>query len=168
MDELEKEIVLIIDKLEHLGWIVRQNATLSIPVDEQLQKQLLTLAHLSASSLNNMSMIAALLQQYAPLQALSLKELEKMGKAVLNKLSQTKKIQAGYYFDSATLKSFIAILKQNKLLYIQEDRFIISDDFEEKISAIFNWYNPEIQQAIIEALQFNEKELKGFKQAKKI
>ncbi|MCG2608453.1 glycerol-3-phosphate 1-O-acyltransferase PlsB [Acinetobacter sp. SM34] len=168
MDELEKEIVLIIDKLEHLGWIVRQDATLSIPVDEQLQKQLLTLAHLSASSLNNMSMIAALLQQYAPLQALSLKELEKMGKAVLNKLSQTKKIQAGYYFDSATLKSFIAILKQNKLLCIQEDRFIISDDFEEKISAIFNWYNPETRQAIIEALQFNEKELKGFKQAKKI
>ncbi|OTG61948.1 glycerol-3-phosphate 1-O-acyltransferase [Acinetobacter sp. ANC 3903] len=168
MDELEKEIVLIIDKLEHLGWIVRQDTTLSIPVDEQMQKQLLTLAHLSASSLNNMSMIAALLQQYAPLQALSLKELEKMGKAVLNKLSQTKKIQAGYYFDSATLKSFIAILKHNGLLSIQEDRFIISDDFEEKISAIFNWYNPETQQAIIEALQFNEKELKGFKQSKKI
>ncbi|QQN38039.1 glycerol-3-phosphate 1-O-acyltransferase PlsB [Acinetobacter sp. CS-2] len=163
MDELEKEITLIIKGLEHLGWIVRQDQTLSIPADEHMQNQLVTLAHLSASSLNNMTMIAALLQQYASLQALSLKELEKMGKAVLNKLSQTKKIQAGYYFDSATLKSFIAILKEKSLLSTQENHFVISDDFEEKMSAIFNWYNPETRQAITEAVHFNEKELKGFK-----
>ena len=167
MDELEKEITIIIDGLEHLGWIVRQDQTLSIPADEHMQNQFVTLAHLSASSLNNMTMIATLLQQYASLQALSLKELEKMGKAVLNKLSQTKKIQAGYYFDSATLKSFIAILKEKGLLSTQENHFVISDDFEEKMSAIFNWYNPETRQAITEAVHFNEKELKGFKQTHK-
>lgn len=167
MDELEKEITIIIGSLEHLDWIVRQEQIVSIPANEHMQNQLVTLAHLSASSLNNMTMIAALLQHYAPLQALSLKELEKMGKAVLNKLSQTKKIQAGYYFDSATLKSFIAILKENGLLSTQENHFVISDDFEEKMSAIFNWYDPETRQAITEAVHFNEKELKGFKQSHK-
>lgn len=163
MHELEKEITVIIGCLEHLGWIVHQDQILSIPADEHMQNQLVTLAHLSASSLNNMIMIAALLQQYAPLQALSLKELENMGKAVLSKLSQTNKIQAGYYFDSATLKSFIAILKQNGLLDTKENHFVINDAFEEKMSAIFNWYNPETCQAITEAVHFNEKELKGFK-----
>lgn len=112
-------------------------------------------------------MISELLKQYAPTQALSMKELEKMGKAVLQKLFQTQKIQSGYYFDSATLKSFISILKQNSLLNIQDDHFVMSDDFEEKISAIFNWYDLDTRQAIIEALHFNEKELKQFKQPAK-
>ncbi len=163
-DELDQEITVILESLAQLGWIsLHPDQTIAISSDEQAQNQLLALAHLSHSSLNNMTMIAALLQQYAPQQSLSLKELEKMGKAVLHKLSQTQKIQSGYYFDSATLKSFIAILKQNGLLSIQENHFVISDDFEEKISAIFDWYNPEMRQAITQALHFNEKELKGFK-----
>ena len=44
---------------------------------------------------------------------------------------------------------------------------MISDDFEEKISAIFSWYDSEMRQAIITALKFTEKELKGFKQFNK-
>ncbi|MGE8561719.1 MAG: glycerol-3-phosphate 1-O-acyltransferase PlsB, partial [Acinetobacter sp.] len=166
-DELENEIELILKSLEHLGWIIYQDHTVSIALDEQMQTKLLSLAHLSSSSLNNMIMITELLKQYAPTQSLSMKELEKMGKAVLQKLFQTQKIQSGYYFDSATLKSFISVLKQNSLLSIQDDRFVLNEDFEEKISAIFNWYDPETRQAIIEALYFNEKELKGFKQVSK-
>ncbi|MCY1379789.1 hypothetical protein D9M69_675390 [compost metagenome] len=114
-----------------------------------------------------MLIISALLQQYAPAQSLTLKELENMSKAVLQKLSQTQKIQSGYYFDSATLKSFISILKQNAVLSVKDDCLVISDDFEEKISAIFSWYDSEMQQAIITALHFTEKELKGFKQSSK-
>jgi len=163
-DELDQEITVILESLAQFGWIsLHSDQTIAISSDEQAQQQLLALAHLSHSSLNNMTMIAALLQQYAPQQFLSLKELENMGKAVLYKLSQTQKIQSGYYFDNATLKSFIAILKQNGLLSIQENHFVISDDFEEKISAIFDWYNPEMRQAITQALHFNEKELKAFK-----
>ena len=167
LDELENEIGLILNSLEQLGWIVQQDNTVSIALDEQMQNKLLSLAHLSSSSLNNMIMISELLKQYAPTQALTLKELEKMGKAVLKKLSQTQKIRSGYYFDSATLKSFISILKQNSLLNIQDDHFVLSDDFEEKMSAIFNWYDLDTRQAIIETLHFNEKELKQFKQPAK-
>ena len=163
LDELENEIGLILNSLEQLGWIVQQDNTVSVVLDEQMQNKLLSLAHLSSSSLNNMIMISELLKQYAPTQALTMKELEKMGKAVLKKLFQTQKIQSGYYFDSATLKSFISILKQNGLLNIQDDHFVLSDDFEAQMSAIFNWYDPDTRQAIIEALQFNEKELKQFK-----
>ncbi|CAB1221755.1 glycerol-3-phosphate 1-O-acyltransferase PlsB [Acinetobacter bouvetii] len=167
-NELDQEITLVIKSLEKLGWIITHtDQTIAIPLGEQAQNQLLALSHLASSSLNNMLMIAALLQRYAPVQSLNIKELEKMSKAVLHKLSQTQQIQSGYYFDSATLKSFIAVLKQNELLNIQEEHFVISDDFEEKISAIFNWYNPEIRQAITEASHFNEKELKGFKQSNK-
>ncbi len=112
-------------------------------------------------------MIATLLQQYAPLQALSLKELEKMGKAVLNKLSQTKKIQAGYYFDSATLKSFIAILKENESAQYQENHFVISDDFEEKCLQFLTGIILKRVRQSLKPVHFNEKELKGFKQTHK-
>lgn len=167
LDELENEIGSIINSLEHLGWIILQDNTVSMTLDEHMQSKLLSLAHLSSASLNNMLIISALLQQYAPAQSLTLKELENMSKAVLQKLSQTQKIQSGYYFDSATLKSFISILKQNAVLSVKDDCLVISDDFEEKISAIFSWYDSEMQQAIITALHFTEKELKGFKQSSK-
>ena len=68
---------------------------------------------------------------------------------------------------SATLKSFIAILKENGLLSTQENHFVISDDFEEKMSAIFNWYDPETRQAITEAIHFNEKEFTESKEDEK-
>ena len=167
LDELENEIGLILNSLEQLGWIIQQETTVSIALDEQMQNKLLSLAHLSSSSLNNMIIISGLLKQYAPSQALTMKELEKMGKTVLQKLFQAQKIPSGYYFDSATLKSFISILKQNSLLSIQDTHFVLSDHFEEKMSAIFNWYDPDNRQAIIETLHFNEKELKEFKQTSK-
>lgn len=167
LDELENEIGSIINSLEHLGWIILQDNTVSMTLDEHVQSKLLSLAHLSSASLNNMLIISALLQQYAPAQSLTLKELENMSKAVLQKLAQTQKIQSGYYFDSATLKSFISVLKQNSLLSVKEDCLVISDDFEEKISAIFSWYDSEMRQAITTALHFTEKELKGFKQFNK-
>ena len=161
---MENEIGLILNSLEQLGWIIQQETTVSIALDEQMQNKLLSLAHLSSSSLNNMIIISGLLKQYAPSQALTMKEFEKMGKTVLQKLFQAQKIPSGYYFDSATLKSFISILKQNSLLSIQDTHFVLSDHFEEKMSAIFNWYDLDTRQAIIEALHFNEKELKQFKQ----
>ena len=167
LTELESEIELILHSLEQLGWIIYEENTVSICVDETLQHKLSSLAHLCSSSLNNMIMIVELLKKYNTNQQLTTKTLENMSKAVLQKLFQTQKIKSGYYFDSSTLKSFISTLQHNHLLEIKDGYFVIHTDFEEKMSAIFNWYDPETHQAIIQTLNFNEKELKQFKQSTK-
>ena len=90
-----------------------------------------------------------------------------MSKAVLQKLSQMQKIKLGYYFDSATLKSFISILKQNQLISVEQDIFILHLDFEDKISAIFKGFDQNMYQTIQESANFSEKELKVYKQMNK-
>lgn len=171
LDELDHQITLTVKSLEQLGWIKTQEQSISIVIDpssnQHVQNSLSTLASLCRSSLNNMMIIAALLQQYASDESLNLKALENMSKAVLQKLSQMQKIKLGYYFDSATLKSFISILKQNQLISVEQDIFILHLDFEDKISAIFKGFDQNMYQTIQESVNFSEKELKVFKQMNK-
>ena len=154
-----------------MGWIKTQEQSISIVIDpssnQHVQNSISTLASLCRSSLNNMMIIAALLQQYASDESLNLKALENMSKAVLQKLSQMQKIKLGYYFDSATLKSFISILKQNQLISVEQDIFILHLDFEDKISVIFKGFDQNMYQTIQESVNFSEKELKIFKQMNK-
>ena len=165
--ELEHQIDLTLSSLAQLGWIVQHDSSIATVPDQAMQHKLKTLAQLCSASLNNMLIMSALLNQFAATGSLSIKELEKMSKAVLQKLAQTGKIPSAYYFDSATLKSFSSSLQQHDLLSITDGVLQVSDDFEAKILSIFHWYGADIAKAILTASQFNEKELKTFKQLDK-
>ena len=165
--ELEHQIDLTLSSLAQLGWIVQHDSSMAAVPDQAMQHKLKTLAQLCSASLNNMLIMSALLNQFAATGSLSIKELEKMSKAVLQKLAQTGKIPSAYYFDSATLKSFSSSLQQHDLLSITDGVLQVSDDFEAKILSIFHWYGADIAKAILTASQFNEKELKTFKQLDK-
>lgn len=167
LQALAQEIETIISSLIELGWITRQQHTLAIVNDAKMQKQLFSLASLCDSHLNNMIIIAALLQRYAPSQNLTLKELESMTKATIQKLTSMQKIKMGDYLDNTTLKSFVATLDHHQLLHIENNHLILNDDFEEKMFAIFNGFDLEMYQTIAHTLNFNEKELRLFKQVNK-
>ncbi|MBF4520389.1 glycerol-3-phosphate 1-O-acyltransferase PlsB [Acinetobacter towneri] len=133
---------------------------------EKLQA-LLALAELAKPSLNNFVLIQSLLQRYSPHLPLNLKVLEKMAKTVLQRAAHTQQFKSGYYFDSATLRSFIGSLDQQALLQQTATQITLDPSFGSKMADYFSWYNPAVHQLLEASSEFTEKELKSFEQLKK-
>ncbi len=81
---------------------------------------------------------------------------------MLKKLNVSGRIHSGFYFDSSTLKSFIRIMKERKLITVQDNMVQINSEQLDTAYNIFSWYNAETRQIISEASNFTEKELKDF------
>ena len=163
--ELPAQIDRILDSMQQLGWIeVSENIQL---LELQSTHPMHSLATLARSSLNNFVLISQLLQEYAEPYQLDLKALEKMAKTVFKRLAESGNLNSGYYFDSATLKSFMGSLQQLGLLEMQGQQLQLKPQFDTEISDYLGWYAPELQQQIADKLLFSEKEIKQFKEYSK-
>ncbi|WP_104471367.1 MULTISPECIES: glycerol-3-phosphate 1-O-acyltransferase PlsB [Acinetobacter] len=163
--ELPAQIDRILDSMQQLGWIeVSENIQL---LELQATHPMHSLATLARSSLNNFVLISQLLQEYAEPYQLDLKALEKMAKTVFKRLAESGNLNSGYYFDSATLKSFMGSLQQLGLLEMQGQQLQLKPQFDTEISDYLGWYAPELQQQIADKLLFSEKEIKQFKEYSK-
>ncbi|QSG83348.1 glycerol-3-phosphate 1-O-acyltransferase PlsB [Acinetobacter indicus] len=163
--ELPAQIDRILSSMQQLGWIeVSENIQL---LELQATHPMHSLATLTRSSLNNFVLISQLLQEYAEPYQLDLKALEKMAKTVFKRLAESGNLNSGYYFDSATLKSFMGSLQQLGLLEMQGQQLQLKPQFDTEISDYLGWYAPELQQQIADKLLFSEKEIKQFKEYSK-
>ncbi|WP_104488895.1 glycerol-3-phosphate 1-O-acyltransferase PlsB [Acinetobacter indicus] len=163
--ELPAQIDRILGSMQQLGWIeVSENIQL---LELQATHPMHSLATLARSSLNNFVLISQLLQEYAEPYQLDLKALEKMAKTVFKRLAESGNLNSGYYFDSATLKSFMGSLQQLGLLEMQGQQLQLKPQFDTEISDYLGWYAPELQQQIADKLLFSEKEIKQFKEYSK-
>ncbi|WP_104505464.1 glycerol-3-phosphate 1-O-acyltransferase PlsB [Acinetobacter indicus] len=163
--ELPAQIDRILSSMQQLGWIdVSENIQL---LELQVTHPMHSLATLARSSLNNFVLISQLLQEYAEPYQLDLKALEKMAKTVFKWLAESGNLNSGYYFDSATLKSFMGSLQQLGLLEMQGQQLQLKPQFDTEISDYLGWYAPELQQQIADKLLFSEKEIKQFKEYSK-
>ncbi|MEX5439876.1 glycerol-3-phosphate 1-O-acyltransferase PlsB [Acinetobacter indicus] len=163
--ELPAQIDRILDSMQQLGWIeVSENIQL---LELQSTHPMHSLATLARNSLNNFVLISQLLQEYAEPYQLDLKALEKMAKTVFKRLAESGNLNSGYYFDSATLKSFMGSLQQLGLLEMQGQQLQLKPQFDTEISDYLGWYAPELQQQIADKLLFSEKEIKQFKEYSK-
>ncbi|WP_180074586.1 glycerol-3-phosphate 1-O-acyltransferase PlsB [Acinetobacter sp. YH12116] len=163
--ELPAQIDRILSSMQQLGWIdVSENIQL---LELQATHPMHSLATLARSSLNNFVLISQLLQEYAEPYQLDLKALEKMAKTVFKRLAESGNLNSGYYFDSATLKSFMGSLQQLGLLEMQGQQLQLKPQFDTEISDYLGWYAPELQQQIADKLLFSEKEIKQFKEYSK-
>ena len=163
--ELPAQIDRILSSMQQLGWIdVSENIQL---LELQVTHPMHSLATLARSSLNNFVLISQLLQEYAEPYQLDLKALEKMAKTVFKRLAESGNLNSGYYFDSATLKSFMGSLQQLGLLEMQGQQLQLKPQFDTEISDYLGWYAPELQQQIADKLLFSEKEIKQFKEYSK-
>lgn len=163
--ELPAQIDRILGSMQQLGWIdVSENIQL---LELQATHPMHSLATLAHSNLNNFVLISQLLQEYAEPYQLDLKALEKMAKTVFKRLAESGNLNSGYYFDSATLKSFIDSLQQLGLLEMQGQQLQLKPQFDTEISDYLGWYAPELQQQIADKLLFSEKEIKQFKEYSK-
>ncbi len=83
-------------------------------------------------------------------------------------LEQGDHVKSSFLFTNA-LNTYLKLYDRNhsSVSVALHNLGLATFDFEEKMSAIFNWYDPDNRQAIIETLHFNEKELKEFKQTSK-
>lgn len=163
--ELPAQIDRILGSMQQLGWIdVSENIQL---LELQSTHPMHSLATLARSSLNNFVLISQLLQEYAEPYQLDLKALEKMAKTVFKRLAESGNLNSGYYFDSATLKSFMGSLQQLGLLEMQDQQLQMKPQFNTEISDYLGWYAPELQQQIADKLLFSEKEIKQFKEHSK-
>ncbi|MDM1281070.1 glycerol-3-phosphate 1-O-acyltransferase PlsB [Acinetobacter indicus] len=163
--ELPAQIDRILGSMQQLGWIdVSENIQL---LELQATHPMHSLATLARSSLNNFVLISQLLLEYAEPYQLDLKALEKMAKTVFKRLAESGNLNSGYYFDSATLKSFMGSLQQLGLLEMQGQQLQLKPQFDTEISDYLGWYAPELQQQIADKLLFSEKEIKQFKEYSK-
>ncbi|MDM1304617.1 glycerol-3-phosphate 1-O-acyltransferase PlsB [Acinetobacter indicus] len=162
--ELPAQIDRILGNMQQLGWI---EVSESIQLLLQATHPMHSLSTLARSSLNNFVLISQLLQEYAEPYQLDLKALEKMAKTVFKRLAESGNLNSGYYFDSATLKSFIDSLQQLGLLEMQGQQLQLKPQFDTEISDYLGWYAPELQQQIADKLLFSEKEIKQFKEYSK-
>ncbi|WP_104500750.1 glycerol-3-phosphate 1-O-acyltransferase PlsB [Acinetobacter indicus] len=163
--ELPAQIDRILSSMQQLGWIdVSENIQL---LELQVTHPMHSLATLARSNLNNFVLISQLLQEYAEPYQLDLKALEKMAKTVFKRLAESGNLNSGYYFDSATLKSFMGSLQQLGLLEMQGQQLQLKPQFDTEISDYLGWYAPELQQQIADKLLFSEKEIKQFKEYSK-
>lgn len=160
---LNNEIDKVLQKLSDLSAIQIHDNEVHL-LEQDSHNIVMTLAALSELSLNNMVLISQLIPKYSANIDLDLKTLEKMAKSVLKKLSTHEDFKSGYYFDSATLRSFINALKQHELLISSYPVIRPIAEFEIKISHYFSWYNPKLSELIYASHQFSEKELKQFKE----
>lgn len=165
-DELDTEIDKILNELSILSAINIQNNKISLNESDS-HNTVMTLTVLSELSLNNMVLISQLIPRFSSKIELDFKTLEKLAKATLKNLSVQEGFRSGYYFDSATLRSFITALTQNELLASSHPVIHPISNFEMQISDYFSWYKPQLIELIYASSQFTEKELKQFKDASK-
>ena len=163
--ELSQEIEKIVAYFIQQNWVTEAN--LQLQPNPATQHELYALAELAKPSLNNFVLIQGLLQRYSAHIPLNLKVLEKMTKTVLQRAADSAQFKSAYYFDSATLKSFISSLDQQALLQHNATQISLDDTFSAKMSEYFAWYNPEIHELLAASSEFSEKELKSFEQVKK-
>ena len=163
--DLAQEIEKIVAYLIQQNWMTETNRQL-LP-NLATPHELYALAELAKPSLNNFVLIQGLLQRYSAHIPLNLKVLEKMTKAVLQRAADSAQFKSAYYFDSATLKSFISSLDQQALLQHNAAQISLDDTFSAKMAECFAWYNPAIHELLAASSEFSEKELKNFEQVKK-
>ena len=163
--DLAQEIEKIVAYLIQQNWMTETNRrflpNLATP------HELHALAELAKPSLNNFVLIQKLLLRYSAHIPLNLKVLEKMTKTVLQRAADSSQFKSAYYFDSATLKSFISTLDQQALLQHNATHISLDDTFSAKMAECFAWYNPAIHELLAASSEFSEKELKNFEQVKK-
>ncbi|MFC6052511.1 glycerol-3-phosphate 1-O-acyltransferase [Acinetobacter sp. Ac_877] len=160
--ELNDEIDRILNKLSSLNAVKLQHDMIEFSSSGN-QQIVMTFAVLSQLSLNNMVLISQLIPRYSSNIELDIKVLEKMAKVVLKRLSTHQDFKSGYYFDSATLRSYINTLKHMTLVNVAKQGIQPSAEFELITKAHLSWYNPELQQLIYSFGDFAEKELKQLK-----
>lgn len=163
--DLAQEIEKIVAYFIQQNWMTETNQQL-LP-NLITQHEFYALAELAKPSLNNFVLIQGLLLHYSQHIPLNLKVLEKMAKTVLQRAADSAQFKSGYYFDSATLKSFVSSLDQQGILQHNATHISLDDTFSTKMSECFAWYNPEIQELLTASSEFSEKELKNFEQIKK-
>lgn len=163
--DLAQEIEKIVAYFIQQNWMTEINRQL-LP-NLATPHELYALAELSKPSLNNFVLIQELLLRYSAHIPLNLKVLEKMTKTVLQRAAGSAQFKSAYYFDSATLKSFISTLDQQALLQHNATHISLDDTFSAKMAECFAWYNPAIHELLAASSEFSEKELKNFEQVKK-
>ena len=163
--DLAQEIEKIVAYLIQQNWMTETNRQL-LP-NLATPHELYALAELAKPSLNNFVLIQELLLRYSAHIPLNLKVLEKMTKTVLQRAADSAQFKSAYYFDSATLKSFISTLDQQALLQHNATHISLDDTFSAKMAECFAWYNPAIHELLAASSEFSEKELKNFEQVKK-
>ncbi len=165
--ELTQEVEKILAYFNQQDWIQMLDEQIMPSESPEKQQALLALAELAKPSLNNFVLIQSLLQRYSPHLPLNLKVLEKMAKTVLQRAAHTQQFKSGYYFDNATLRSFIGSLDQQALLQQTATQITLDPSFGSKMADYFSWYNPAVHQLLEASSEFTEKELKSFEQLKK-
>lgn len=163
--DLAQEIEKIVAYFIQQNWMTETNRQL-LP-NLATPHELYALAELSKPSLNNFVLIQELLLRYSAHIPLNLKVLEKMTKTVLQRAAGSAQFKSAYYFDSATLKSFISTIDQQALLQHNATHISLDDTFSAKMAECFAWYNPAIHELLAASSEFSEKELKIFEQVKK-
>lgn len=165
--ELNLEVEKILAYFNQQDWIQMLDEQIMPSESPEKLQALLALAELAKPSLNNFVLIQSLLQRYSPHLPLNLKVLEKMAKTVLQRAAHTQQFKSGYYFDNATLRSFIGSLDQQALLQQTATQITLDPSFGSKMADYFSWYNPAVHQLLEASSEFTEKELKSFEQLKK-
>lgn len=165
--ELNLEVEKILAYFNQQDWIQMLDEQIMPSESPEKLQALLALAELAKPSLNNFVLIQSLLQRYSPHLPLNLKVLEKMTKTVLQRAAHTQQFKSGYYFDNATLRSFIGSLDQQALLQQTATQITLDPSFGSKMADYFSWYNPAVHQLLEASSEFTEKELKSFEQLKK-
>lgn len=165
--ELNQEVEKILAYFNQQDWIQMLDEQIMPSESPENLQALLALAELAKPSLNNFVLIQSLLQRYSPHLPLNLKVLEKMAKTVLQRAAHTQQFKSGYYFDNATLRSFIGSLDQQALLQQTATQITLDPSFGSKMADYFSWYNPAVHQLLEASSEFTEKELKSFEQLKK-
>lgn len=165
--ELNQEVEKILAYFNQQDWIQMLDEQIMPSESPENRQALLALAELAKPSLNNFVLIQSLLQRYSPHLPLNLKVLEKMAKTVLQRAAHTQQFKSGYYFDNATLRSFIGSLDQQALLQQTATQITLDPSFGSKMADYFSWYNPAVHQLLEASSEFTEKELKSFEQLKK-
>lgn len=160
--ELNTQIQASLNSLTDIGLIQVQNDQLIPASDTESAFILHSVAEISTLTMNNFTVMIDLLGKYAVDAGINIKSLEKMCKSMLKKLNVSGQIHSGFYFDSSTLKSFIHIMKERKLITVQDNMVQINSEQLDTAYHIFSWYNAETRQIISEASNFTEKELKDF------
>ena len=165
--ELNLEVEKILAYFNQQDWIQMLDEQIMPSESPEKLQALLALAEMAKPSLNNFVLIQSLLQRYSPHLPLNLKVLEKMAKTVLQRAAHTQQFKSGYYFDNATLRSFIGSLDQQALLQQTATQITLDPSFGSKMADYFSWYNPAVHQLLEASSEFTEKELKSFEQLKK-
>jgi len=163
--ELHQQVEKILSEFQQHRWISVSKDQIDL---ESKHSFFELLASLSALSLNNFVLLQQLIAVYADKIELDVKTLEKMAKATLKRLAGHHSLKTGYYFDSATLKSFLTILQKLGLIDLNKNIITKSHLFDQNIPAYFDWYSPDIQQLLADSSFFTDREINHLREQSKV